>query len=281
MIWTLFYVFAAVAIGASLLVIGQRNPIYSVLLLIASFGALAGLYVLLDAPFVAVTQIIVYRGRHHGALPVRRHAAERAGGRSHRRDRPRGPQGARWMGAALAVALLFELGWALTEAGVSGQGVPPFAARGGQISSVRFIGQVLFRNYAFAFEATSILIIVAMVGAVLLARRATPDEPMATLNHYLVLSAILFSIGTAGVFLRRNLITILLAVEIMLNAVNLTFVAFGRFLNSVDGQIIVFFVITVAAAEAAVGLAIVIAMFRHRAHRWTRCVHDVEMVKTR
>lgn len=87
---------------------------------------------------------------------------------------------------------------------------------------------------------------------------------MPSLNHFLVLSAILFTIGTAGVFLRRNLITILLSVEIMLNAVNLTFVAAGRYLGSVDGQIIVFFVITVAAAEAAVGLAIVIALFRHR-----------------
>jgi NADH-quinone oxidoreductase subunit K len=87
---------------------------------------------------------------------------------------------------------------------------------------------------------------------------------MPSLNHFLVLSAILFTIGTAGVFLRRNLITILLSVEIMLNAVNLTFVAVGRFLGTVDGQIIVFFVITVAAAEAAVGLAIVIALFRHR-----------------
>ena len=84
------------------------------------------------------------------------------------------------------------------------------------------------------------------------------------LTHYLVLSAILFSIGTAGVFLRRNIITLLLSVEIMLNAVNLTFVAAGRFLGTVDGQIIVFFVMTVAAAEAAVGLAIVIALFRQR-----------------
>jgi NADH-quinone oxidoreductase subunit K len=85
-----------------------------------------------------------------------------------------------------------------------------------------------------------------------------------TLNDYLVLSAILFSIGTAGVFLRRNLITILLSIEIMLNAVNLSFVAFGNAHGAVDGQIIVFFVMTVAAAEAAVGLAIVIALFRHR-----------------
>ena len=87
---------------------------------------------------------------------------------------------------------------------------------------------------------------------------------MITLNHYLVLSAILFAIGTAGVFLRRNVITVLLSIEIMLNAVNLTFVAAGRHYASVDGQIIVFFVMTVAAAEAAVGLALVIALFRHR-----------------
>jgi NADH-quinone oxidoreductase subunit K len=87
---------------------------------------------------------------------------------------------------------------------------------------------------------------------------------MIPLNHYLIVSAMLFAIGTTGVLLRRNLITILLSIEIMLNAVNLTFIAFGRQLGSVDGQIIVFFVMTVAAAEAAVGLAIVIGLFRHR-----------------
>jgi NADH-quinone oxidoreductase subunit K len=88
--------------------------------------------------------------------------------------------------------------------------------------------------------------------------------PEPTLNSYLMLSAVLFAIGTAGVFLRRNLITILLSVEVMLNAVNLTFVAAGRYFQTVDGQIIVFFVMTVAAAEAAVGLALIIALFRHR-----------------
>lgn len=85
-----------------------------------------------------------------------------------------------------------------------------------------------------------------------------------TLNHYLVLSAILFAIGASGVFLRRNVITLLLSIEIMLNAVNLTFIAAGRHYAAVDGQVIVFFVMTVAAAEAAVGLALVIALFRHR-----------------
>ena len=87
---------------------------------------------------------------------------------------------------------------------------------------------------------------------------------MVGLNHYLILSALLFAIGTAGVFVRRNLITVLLSIEIMLNAVNLTFVAVGRFRGNVDGQIITFFVMTVAAAEAAVGLALIIALFRHR-----------------
>ena len=87
---------------------------------------------------------------------------------------------------------------------------------------------------------------------------------MIPLSHYLILSATLFAIGAAGVFLRKNLITILLSVEIMLNAVNLTFVAFGRYAGDLDGQIITFFVMTVAAAEAAVGLALVIALFRHR-----------------
>ena len=87
---------------------------------------------------------------------------------------------------------------------------------------------------------------------------------MIPLSHYLIVSALLFAIGTAGVFLRRNLITVLLSIEIMLNAVNLSFVAFGRAAGDLDGQIITFFVMTVAAAEAAVGLALVIALFRHR-----------------
>jgi NADH-quinone oxidoreductase subunit K len=86
---------------------------------------------------------------------------------------------------------------------------------------------------------------------------------MPALSDFLVLSGVLFTIGTAGVLLRRNLITVLLSLEVMLNAVNLSFIAFGRSFESSDGQIIVFFVITVAAAEAAIGLALVIALFRH------------------
>ena len=83
-------------------------------------------------------------------------------------------------------------------------------------------------------------------------------------KHALILSLALFTIGAVGVFLRRNIITIFMCVELMLNAVNLSFIAFSRSLGTLDAQVLVFFVLTVAAAEAAVGLAIVISMQRHR-----------------
>jgi NADH-quinone oxidoreductase subunit K len=82
--------------------------------------------------------------------------------------------------------------------------------------------------------------------------------------HYLTVSAILFALGTYGVLTRRNAIVIFMCIELMLNSVNLTFIALSRHLNNLDGQIFVFFVMTVAAAEAAVGLALMIAFFRNR-----------------
>jgi NADH-quinone oxidoreductase subunit J len=162
-----FYALAAIAVISSLLVIAQRNPIYSVLLLIASFGALSGLYVLLDAPFVAVIQIIVYAGaiivlflfvvmllnapHEETEHDLRVHPLLRAG-----------PMGS---GVVLAVMLVVELGLALAAGRESG------SFPGGSVGSVRAIGRTLFTDYAFAFEVTSILILVAMVGAVVLAKR--------------------------------------------------------------------------------------------------------------
>jgi NADH-quinone oxidoreductase subunit J len=167
-----FYLFGAIAIGASLLVIAQRNPIYSVLLLIGSFGALSGLYVLLDAPFVAVIQIIVYAG----AIMVlflfvvmllnAPHEDTEFDERVHPLLRP-GPMR---FGAFLAILLAVELFWALTRGGDTG------AFPGGSVTSVRAIGKSLFTDYAFPFEVTSILILVAMVGAVVLARRDDPRD---------------------------------------------------------------------------------------------------------
>ncbi len=85
-----------------------------------------------------------------------------------------------------------------------------------------------------------------------------------SLHHYLILSAVLFSIGVAGVLTRKNAIIIFASIELMMSAVNLTFVAFARHWGDVGGQVFVFFVIAVAAAEVAVGLAIIVVLFRHK-----------------
>ena len=167
-----FYLLAGLAVVASALVIGQRNPMYSVLMLIVSFAALAGLYIQLDAPFVAVAQIIIYAG----AIMVlflfvvmllnapQEDAAE--WDRTHPLRRP----GIARFGAALAGVLILQLAYALMR--VNELQAPVGSQTGGAaVSSVRELGRVLFDRHAFAFEATSILILVAMVGAVVLARR--------------------------------------------------------------------------------------------------------------
>ena len=169
----LFYVLSGLAIGASALVIGQRNPMYSVMLLIASFGALAGLYIQLDAPFVAVAQIIIYAG----AIMVlflfvvmllnapQEDAAE--WDRTHPLRQP---------GVSRVRRRCWRCCWSSSSPGRccgrrSSSSRSAARADAEAVSSVRELGRVLFTDYVFAFEATSILILVAMVGAVVLARR--------------------------------------------------------------------------------------------------------------
>ena len=96
------------------------------------------------------------------------------------------------------------------------------------------------------------------------------------LDHYLVVSAILFCLGLVGVIARRNLLVIYMSLELMLNAANLALVAFSRFKNNLDGQVFVFFIITVAAAEVAVGLALIVALYRKRQ---TAHVEDMTLMK--
>jgi NADH-quinone oxidoreductase subunit J len=165
-----FYIFAAIAVLASLLVVGQRNPMYSVMLLIVSFGALAGLYVLLDAPFTAVTQIIIYAG----AIMVLFLFVVMLLNVPREEPFPSvlagmvGPAGMK-LGVVLSVLLAVEMVWALSRIGTTAFSTDP--AQVGAVSSVTNIGHMLFTQYAFAFEVTSILILVAMVGAVVLARK--------------------------------------------------------------------------------------------------------------
>ncbi|MBI2947431.1 MAG: NADH-quinone oxidoreductase subunit NuoK [Verrucomicrobia bacterium] len=98
----------------------------------------------------------------------------------------------------------------------------------------------------------------------------------ASLEHYLVVSALLFCLGLFGVIARRNLLIIYMSLELMLNAANLAFVALSRFNNNLDGQVMVFFIITVAAAEVAVGLALIVALYRKRQ---TAHVEDLTLMK--
>jgi NADH-quinone oxidoreductase subunit J len=171
----LFYGFGGLTVLGCLLVVVQRNPVYSIVALILAFFGLAGLYVLLEAPFVAVVQIIVYAG----AILVlflfvvmllnvpREDAAE--WDRSHPLYRP----GATRVGAVLAFLLIGELAWALYRTpGLTGG----IGAQTEGAPDVGELGRVLFTDYMFAFEVTSILIIAAMLGAVLLARRPGPGE---------------------------------------------------------------------------------------------------------
>ena len=167
----LFYLLAGVAVVASALVIGQRNPMYSIMLLIASFGALAGLYIELDAPFVAMAQIIVYAGAIMVLflfVVMLLNAPHEETGRDERVHPLRRPGPMRF-GAVLAAALVVELVWALGAAAREGGSSTEFPASA--VASVRDIGRALFTEYAFPFEVTSVLILVAMVGAVVLARR--------------------------------------------------------------------------------------------------------------
>jgi NADH-quinone oxidoreductase subunit J len=165
----MFWLFAAMVVATSVLVVGQRNPMYSVMLLIASFAALSGLYVLLGAPFVAVIQIIVYAGAiivlFLFVVMLLNVPSE---------DPPTGPAarllggaGPRRFGAVLSLVLALELLWAVWRL----QSTPLASTADQPGPSVRDIGITLFREYGFAFEATSVLILVAMVGAIILARK--------------------------------------------------------------------------------------------------------------
>lgn len=168
----LFYLFAAVAVLSSLAVVGQRNPMHSVLLLIVSFAALAALYIQLDSPFAAVIQIIVYAG---AIIVLFLFVVMLLN--APREDAPTqyGPSyvalttGPRRLFVLLSAVLLVQLVAALAGLGV--REMRPDEQTAATVSSVREIGLSIFTEHTFAFEVTSVLILVAMVGAVVLARK--------------------------------------------------------------------------------------------------------------
>src|SRR5215831_5144354 len=206
----LFFLFAAMAVGAAINVLVQKHVLYSALSLIVMLTAVSVLFVFLRADFIAVIQVIVYAG---------------------------------------AIMVLFTFVIMLLNLPADEDGVD-------RLRWLKFIGIPLGLFLLF--------LIVATLWNVEPLRAIRAEGSVIPISWYLILGAVLFLIGVLGFFIKRNIIALLLSVEIMLNAVNLTFVAFSTQHGQISGQIFVFFVLVVAAAEAAVGLALVIAMFRNR-----------------
>ena len=134
----------------------------------------------------------------------------------------------------------------------------------------------LFRDYLLPFEVASVLLLAAIVGSVVMAKKESLKMPPITTGHYLVVSTALLLIGTLGVLTRRNIVVILMSIELILNAVNINLIAFSRHYGNVNGQIFAIFVITVAVAEAAVGLGILIALFRNKG---TVLADEIDLLK--
>ena len=300
----MFYIFAALAVAAGVLVVSSRNPVHSVLFLILAFFNAAGLFVLIGAEFLAMILVIVYVG----AVAVLflfvvmmldiDFAQLRSGFVRYL------PIGA-LVGFILLAELVFVIGSWVVAPGVPSRG--SLATGGVPLTNTRALGDILYTRYLFAFQA----------------RRADPArrdgrgdradlapsrrcaaavDPGATrphprpvrrsrqgsgrqrkpivaigLAHYLTVAAILFTLGIFGIFLnRKNVIIMLMSIELMLLAVSINFVAFSVFLGNLVGQAFAMFVLTVAAAEAAIGLAILVVYFRNRG---TIEVEDINMMK--
>ncbi len=277
----LFAVFAGFCLAGAINLLLQSHPITSALSLIVVMTSLAVLYLLLGAEFLAAAQVIVYAG----AIMVLFTFVVmllNAG----REDRTLGSRTARSVGFPAVVAILAVIATVIVKAqGLGAATLGEGLTNAKDATNIEELSRVLFHELLLPFEVTSVLILIAILGAVALAshgERKAGRQMNALLSQevpiawYLLLSAVLFSLGVVGFLIKRNLITVFMSIELMLNAVNLSFVTFAHQWHAVKGQIFVFFVMVVAAAEAAVGLAIIIAVFRARA---TLAVDRIDLMK--
>ena len=288
-----FYMFAALIVFAALGVITSRNPVHAVLFLVLAFISSAGIWMLLEAEFLAIALVLVYVG----AVMVLFLFVVMMLDINLVRLR----EGFwRWLpfGAGLAGLMAFEMIWVLGASETSGRhGCRQTCCRlqqhqrTGAFALYRICISIRDRRSDFAggdgcrdcadiappqgCQITGGLRTDCSEKGGSFAYRddevsAVKNKPIRgarrviTLSHYLVLSAVLFAISVVGIFLnRKNLIVLLMAIEMMLLAVNTNFLAFAHYLNDTAGQVFVFFILTVAAAEAAIGLAILVVLFRN------------------
>ena len=296
-----FFLAAIGAIAGAVGTVSLRNPFYAVLALVCHLLALAALFLLLRAEFVAAAQVVVYAG---AVMVLYVFVVAYVGGQ----DQPSatgGGGGLRIVSALFAGALFVELciavlGSGLAALGTDGAGIAGATGKRRTPASAppAEMGRLFLTKFLVAFEVASLLLLIAAVGAVILARRrsglddpreisvadvmrsdraGTADrradghdarsrgagQPM-SMEWYLVVSAMIFTIGAGGVLVRRNPLVILLCLELMLNGANLALVTFARMHGNGDGQIFALIVMVVAACEVAVGLGLIVAIFRRR-----------------
>src|SRR5215831_2062838 len=285
----LFYIFAALAVASGVMVVALRNPVHSVLFLIVAFFNVAALFLLIGAEFLAMILVIVYVGAvavlflfvvmmlNIDFLQLRSGFV---------RYLP--------VGAAIGVVLLAErhdclsYGWALPvqHSGARQHSLHPLPVciSGGGINSARSddrgdrVDLAAARRHQAAIDIRPAGAHARGDGR---SRQSAAGEREQLMlidpAHYLTVAAILFTLGIFGIFLnRKNVIIMLMSIELMLLAVTINFVAFSVFLNNLIGQAFAMFELTVATAEAAIGLAILVVYFRNRG---TIRVEDINMMK--
>ena len=256
----LFLIFGAICVAGAVNLIAQTHPINSALSLVVVMGSLAAEYLLLGAEFVAAVQVIVYAGAIM-VLFVFVIMLLNAGEEEH----TKGSRVALLIGIPGMLIGSVLIGWVLLDAlrHAAGRGrissrtspnhwLAPVSRFPAALRSDLHFG--VDRDYGCRGAGGSAGI------------RAAREEGglMVPLSYYLLLGGILFACGVIGFLIKRNIITIFMSIELMLNGVNLSFVAFAAQWHALSGQVFVFFVMVVAAAEAAVGLAIIIAVYRTR-----------------
>ena len=262
LVWIIWFLAAAACLGTGIAVVSMTNPFYSALALIGNLASLAVLFLLLSAEFVAAAQVLVYAG---AVMVMFLFVVAYLGGRA---DAPwaGGPPLLRGAAVVAAVALLAEIVVVLGLAW--GDNLQDPADVPGSFGSPAAIGEAFLTDHLLAFEITSIVLLVAAIGGVVLGTttREGGDRLMdgPDVGWYLIVAAMLFGIGALGVMLRRSPLIVLLSLEIMLNAANLTLIAFARQQGDLDGQIFALAVMAVAAAEVAIGLGLIVAMARRR-----------------
>ena len=266
-VWVIWLVAAAACLFTGVRVVIATSPFSSALSLIGNLASLATLYLLASGEFVAAAQILVYAG---AVMVMFLFVIAYLGGRA---DAP-------WAGGTK----LIQAASVVTAAALMAVTlVAVMLDAGGRLSdesdvdrafgSPAEMGRLFLTDHLLAFEITSIVLLVAAVGGVVLGMRSQAESARGRrggstavmgpgIPWYLAISAMLFSIGVAGVLLRRSPLIVLLSLELMLNAANLAFVGFSRLFGEMDGQVFALSVMAVAAAEVCVGLGLIVAMAR-------------------